>query len=47
LLAALGRDEGDDDEEMARLHTGAVLLAEALSELSAIRKILQQAFRKD
>lgn len=42
LLAALGRDfdESVTDAEMVRAYVGAVLLANGLSELTRIRKLL-------
>jgi hypothetical protein len=40
LLAAIGTQDLETDAELARAHAGALLIAEAMHELTLIRKLL-------
>lgn len=44
LLAALGRDEIEDENEYTRAYVGAMHLAEGLLELRNVRQILTKVF---
>lgn len=44
LLAALGREETEDEDEDIRATVGAIHMAEAALELRAIRQILVKVF---
>ena len=46
LLAALGTDENDDEEQHIRAVSGAMALAEGLLELTRLRKLVAKALSK-
>lgn len=41
LLAAMGRPDPEDESDMVRAYTGAIILGEAASDLRIIRIFLQ------
>lgn len=47
LLAALGRDEIENENEETRAYVGALLLLDGLDELKTLRKMVYEALKSE